>query len=633
MSRIGDLYQQNKIIQDTILAKKRLEAISLKKIQKPSDNPFDAARVVINHDALINIDQYKKNIDLVKPTLEFASHVMDDIFEDILSRARYNAIRADGIKLNTEAHAIATEVSLLKEKLLNYVNSTFYGSYVFAGTKVYDQPFTFTYSELKSYNSFGNIYNTEVLSHNALASTDSIALQAGDTLTFSIGDRNIYIKALNDMTLEDVVNRINAIAAQGNIPVVATAINTEDGYKLFIRSGIPSLPPSQIDFGETLGTPQKEYQDTDGNIQSDYPQLVLPEGKTLTIEVKNIQEDTSYFVTFTADKDMGLADVKAKLDELFKEEGLNASAVIRKTSDGKNYLSLITGDPNLRFVNIVDEGGKIAPEDVEPSSLIINNSSGKIVYLGDYTEREVFVDDKKTVKANVVIADEVAKIWNTLSILESAILSKAEPFAVTEDSAQLDDIVLSEGDTFSFEFDGNTIQIEADTDMTLETLVNKINEKVTTMGLEVKAEIQPVWDDEFALKISSKDPAKTVTNVKVTGIDSSGNTIDKTNDFMGGINYTTSASDFISYAIKSIDEIMVSFNKVREKTGANLEFIEYTQDKLMEKEVTISEETDKLENAKLEETLAQMSQYDAMYQMNLLLLSKMSKVSLLDYMR
>jgi len=28
-----------------------------------------------------------------------------------------------------------------------------------------------------------------------------------------------------------------------------------------------------------------------------------------------------------------------------------------------------------------------------------------------------------------------------------------------------------------------------------------------------------------------------------------------------------------------------------------------------------------------------MSQYDAMYQMNLLLLSKMSKVSLLDYMR
>ena len=192
MSRIGDLYQQNKIIQDTILAKKRLEAISLKKIQKPSDNPFDAARIVINHDALINIDQYKKNIDLVKPPLEFASHVMDDIFEDILSRARYNAIRADGIKLNTEAHAIATEVSLLKEKLLNYVNSTFYGSYVFAGTKVYDQPFTFTYSELKSYNSFGNIYNTEVLSHNALASTDSIALQAGDTLNKTDEAKDTY---------------------------------------------------------------------------------------------------------------------------------------------------------------------------------------------------------------------------------------------------------------------------------------------------------------------------------------------------------------------------------------------------------------------------------------------------------
>ena len=102
---------------------------------------------------------------------------------------------------------------------------------------------------------------------------------------------------------------------------------------------------------------------------------------------------------------------------------------------------------------------------------------------------------------------------------------------------------------------------------------------------------------------------------------------------MGGFSYTTSSSDFISYAIRQIDEIMQSFNRVRERTGADLEFIEYTEDKLAEKEVNISEETDKLENAKLEETLAQMSRYEAIYQMNLLLLSKRSKLSLLDFMR
>lgn len=619
MSRIGDLYQQNKIIQDTILAKKRLEAISLKKIQKPSDNPFDAVRVVINHDILKNIEEYKKTIDFVKPSLEFASHVMDDIFEDVISRARYNAIRADGIRTSTEAHAIATEVSLLKKKLLDYANSTFYGSYIFSGTKVFDQPFTFTYSELKSYNAFGNIYNTEVLSHNALSSTEETALNTGDVLTFSIGDKNIYIKALKPMTLQEVVDKINSVAAEENIAVVATAVNTGSGYKLFIRSGIPSLPPSQIEFGSILGNPQSE----------DYPQLVLEKGKTLTVEIKDIEENLSYFISFTAEKDMGLADVQQKMNELFKQEGLNATAVIRKTSEGKNYLSFITGSSNLRFVDITDEGGKIAPSNVAPASLIINNSSGKIVYLGDYTEREVFVDDKRTVKANVVVADEIAKIWDTLSILESAILSKAEPFAVTQDSAELDDIVLNEGDTFSFEFDGNIIEIQADSDMTLEALVTKINDRLAQMGLEARAEIQPISGSEFYLKLASQNSSKTISNIKVE--DASGN--DKTDSFMGGFNYTTSSTDFISYAIKRIDEIIQSFNGVRERTGAELEFIEYTQDKLMEKEVSISEETDKLENAKLEETLAQMSQYDAMYQMNLVLLSKMTKVSLLDYIR
>jgi len=631
MSRVGDLYQQNKILQDTILAKKRMEAITLRKLQKPSDNPFDVARVIINHDNLRNIEQYHKNIKFAKPPLEFTSHVMDEIFENILSRARYNAVRADGIRLNTEAHAIATEVHMLKKKLLDYVNSTFYGSYVFAGTKVYDQPFTFTYSELKSYNSFGNIHNTEVLSHNALSGTDSIALQTGEVLAFSIGDKNIYIKALKDMTLEEVVNRINTIAAQKNIPAVASAVNTEDGYKLFIRSGIPSLPPSQIEFGSILGNPQKEYT-VNGETHSDYPQLALPEGKKITVKLKNIKTGDTYTVNIPDqenEKNMGLADVKSALDNAFKEKGLNANAIIRKTSDGRNYLSLITGDPDLRFTDISDEGGMLVPQNADKNLLIVHNSSGKIVYRGDYTEREILIDDKRTVKANVVIADEVSKMWDMLSTLEAAIISKAEPFAVTKSFAELDDVVLNAGDKFSFQFDDNTVEIEADSDMTLEDLVTEINKRLDQMGLEAKAELQPLTASKFYLKLSSKNPEKAISNIIVE--DSGGN--DKTDSFMGGFSYTVSSSDFISYAIKQIDEIMQSFNKVRERTGADLEFIEYTEDRLNDKEVSISEETDKLENTKLEETLAQMSKYEAMYQMNLLLLSKRSKLSLLDFMR
>jgi len=619
MSRIGDLYQENKLIQDTILAKKRLEAISLRKIQKPSDNPFDAARVIVNHDILKNIEQYKRNIDFVKPPLEFTSHVLDTIFDDIISRARTDAIRADGILTDTEAHAIATEIELLKKKLLDYANSTFYGSYIFSGTKVYQEPFTFAYSEFKSYNAFGNIYNTEVLSHNSVSDLDSVALSNGDVLSFSIGEKTIYIKALKDMSLEEVVEEINRIAVDKDVPLVATTVKVDGGYKLFIRSGDPNNPPSQINFGTVLGNPTVE----------DFPQIVLQEGKTLTVEVKNLEEDISYFVTLNADKNMGLSDVEKELNTLFEEKELNVRAVIRKTTDGRNYLSIITGDSNLRIAGVTDTGGKIVPSDVDDSQLIINNSSGKIVYLGNYVEKEVLIDDKRTVKSNVVIADEISKLWDTLSVLESAVLSKAQPFVITGDTAELDDVVLTSGSTFSFEFDGNTIEIKADTDLTLEELVEKINKRLNEMGLEAQATVQPDIGSEFYLKISSLNSAKTISNVYVE--DATG--VDITSSFMGGISYTTSSTDFISYAIKSIDRIMQFFNYVREKEASDLSFVEYVQDRLMEKEVSISESTDELENAKLEETLAQMSQYDAVYQMNLVLLSKITKVSLLDFIK
>lgn len=624
MSRIGDLYIQNKLINDVILEKKRMEAITLQKLQKPSDNPFDSERVIINHSKIRYIEQFKKNITFTKPILNFSSKVLDNIFNDILSRARTIAVRADSIRLNSESNALAMEVRNLKLKLLDYANSKYYGNYIFSGTDVYNKPFTFAYSEVKTSYAYNNIYNNTVVSHNTLSDPQSKALSAGEKFSFRHGDNVIYIKAIKDMTLEELTNKINDIASKNNIPIIARIVQDGTGYKLYITSG-DNVKLSDINFGTELGNP---------TLENDYPYVVLTEGHSVSVDIKNIKTNATTTISVSAGtgEAFSLAELRDKFNEEFRKNGINASAVIRKTQNNKFYLSFITGDPDLRFTNINDTGGKLVNSSTPTNLLISNEDYGKVIYFGNYIEKDIDIDENRAVKGNKVIADEVAQTWKALSILEAAIYQRttdAHFRVVSKNTANLSDTVLNSGDQISIDVSGKTYTYQADSNKTLEQLITDLNNFFKANNIDTVLKADYLYDENTGLykfQLQSIDPTKPISLSDINV--SSSNTF-----WSSGLDYASNPINFVSVSMNLIDKNMQNLNTKRIELGQDLEFIDFIENKLDNQKVETSKVTDELENVKLEQALTEMSKFQSIYQMNLMLLSKSSKLSLLDFMR
>ena len=615
MSRIGDLFIENKFIKDTLLAKKQMEAASFRKVQKPSDNPFDAARIVINRTRYTSLEQYENNIMFIKPNLEYSDKVMEDIFIDIVTRARQLAIRGDGLLTPEEAANVAEEVKILKKNLIDYANAQFTGKYIFSGSSVNVKPFTSAYSQGITTKVFSNSYNVNAISEKATALND-VALPQGETLSFRVGDNVIYIKALKDMTLQEVIDEINSQANDKNIPAFAYASPQGDGtYKLLIRSGDKTLSPEDVKLGSILGSPE-------------YPNLALRYDKENqtgdTFSFNFVKDGTTTTISVTATKNMSLKELADELNRKIKEKGILAEAVITRTKEGGFYLRIISGDPEAKIESLTDTGGKIVSAD--NPSYTINDPDGKVVYLGDYKVFNVEVDESIQIEGNVILADEISQLWDALSELEGAILSKSGYTITSTNAVSSSTIVLTNGGTFKFSIGETTIELTNNSgeDWDLDEFLKNLNEKISEYGIEVEARIYESLSNPgyFGLKLYSLDPNDGPFTI-----------IQDDTIFAGNYTANYTPSDFISDVIEKIDEISQSLNAKRIRVGNDLSRLEYYQNLVSEKKVKIAETDDKLENIDLAEAMASISKYQNIYQMNLLLLSKSQSISLLDFMR
>jgi flagellar hook-associated protein 3 FlgL len=113
-----------------------------KAINRPSDNPINATRVMSYNTALAQNEQYRKNIDSARSWIESSDYVLREVNE-ALQRARELALTgATGTAPETARQAIAMEVDELVNVLVQFGNSAYEGRYIFAGFQTTTPPFT-----------------------------------------------------------------------------------------------------------------------------------------------------------------------------------------------------------------------------------------------------------------------------------------------------------------------------------------------------------------------------------------------------------------------------------------------------------------------------------------------------------
>lgn len=172
------------------LAAAQDQASSLKKLNRPSDNPTDAASAMnVRAQQRANV-QFERNTNDAESWLTTADTALSSA-SDLLNKARQLILNGanDGVLSPQARESIALEVDSLREALLDTANTSYLGRHVFAGTS--DQPSAFTAD-----GQWQGIEGATV--ERRVGSNVSVRVDANGAQAFGTGDSSVFA------TLENV---------------------------------------------------------------------------------------------------------------------------------------------------------------------------------------------------------------------------------------------------------------------------------------------------------------------------------------------------------------------------------------------------------------------------------------------
>ena len=112
-----------------------------KRIGKVSDDPTASSTAIAERNALGAVEQYERAADSVASRLTVIDTVLNDVLEK-LTRAQSVAMAGQGThKTQVQRDAAAQELRGLREAVLDDLNTTFHGTYIFSGASSTTQPY------------------------------------------------------------------------------------------------------------------------------------------------------------------------------------------------------------------------------------------------------------------------------------------------------------------------------------------------------------------------------------------------------------------------------------------------------------------------------------------------------------
>ena len=113
-----------------------MQGSTQKRINRPSDDPAGAFRVLTARNEIQNTDQYKTNVETAKGWLQLADNVVATQTSNVLTQLKELAEQASTDTYNAEQRRImADEARALFGSLLNLGNTEFDGKSIFGGHK------------------------------------------------------------------------------------------------------------------------------------------------------------------------------------------------------------------------------------------------------------------------------------------------------------------------------------------------------------------------------------------------------------------------------------------------------------------------------------------------------------------
>lgn len=236
-----------------------------KRIQKPSDNPIEAGRLIGYHEQLDRVEQFERNIRYAESWLRTSESAMDSIGTH-LQRAKSLAVSQSTETSSPETRAaVAEEVEAIYQEMFRLANTQLGDSHVFAGHKTSSQAYT---------TNADGVEGTEDDASASYLGNDgeiSVLIGEGMTLGISFSGEEVFEADGAEIftTLEDLKAALQAddtegISAQveklGNALNTINAMRAKAGAKL---NRLESTTQFWSEFKATMTEVVSETEDAD----------------------------------------------------------------------------------------------------------------------------------------------------------------------------------------------------------------------------------------------------------------------------------------------------------------------------------------------------------------------------------
>ncbi|MCR4291069.1 MAG: flagellar hook-associated protein FlgL [Candidatus Scalindua sp.] len=156
-----------------------------KKVNRVSDDPAGARKILSLRSEDLRLDQYASNIQTATQSLDFSASALQNT-SDIL--VRITELTMQGVSDSTDQGGrtiIANEINQLLETIMQSANAQRLGRYTFAGTETTTEPFVSTRNSSGDISAVTYNGNRETVEYNVGPNTNTIVNLTGDEVFVS----------------------------------------------------------------------------------------------------------------------------------------------------------------------------------------------------------------------------------------------------------------------------------------------------------------------------------------------------------------------------------------------------------------------------------------------------------------
>lgn len=192
-----------------------------KRLNNLSDDPAAVAQLILNEGQTSDVDQYMANVTTVQNSMQVADSTLNSVVTALSQAISLGVQGANGTLTAADQQTIATQVSGIESQVLALANTTYQGTYLFAGTAVTTQPFT-----LDSSSPSGVTYNGN-------GSTNSVQIGDGEYVPTNLSGSQVFTPSGSDVfaALQGLVTALqsggNVTSATNQLQQVFSRVNTQ----------------------------------------------------------------------------------------------------------------------------------------------------------------------------------------------------------------------------------------------------------------------------------------------------------------------------------------------------------------------------------------------------------------------